>query len=1077
MQYVLGLDIGITSVGWAVLDLDQQRIEDLGVRMFDRAENPKDGAPLAEPRRQARGARRRLRRRRWRLDGIRDLFITQGLIPPEGNTALFETAPGKPDPWELRVAGLDRALTGIEFARALYHMAKRRGFLSNRKVAKDKEEGIVLDSIKKNRMLMSEKGYRTAAEMLVKDPCFLEHRRNKVDSYDNSVDRLLIEDEARILFRQQRAFGNTCAREEVEHAFLALFNAQLPVATGDEILKKVGDCTFEKTERRAARCAYTTERSILMQKVNHLSYQCGAGKTTRCSPEQRGRIVELAYAHESVTYKQIRKALALPDDARFVGLDYRGKRRKTEEEKPDDPLASETKPFVKLPGFHALRTAFKGSASWDAVRANPELMDDLAIALTLYKTDDDIRAYLRERGVGDEIIEGTLHAPTFSKFSHLSLKALRVIMPFLEEGAIYSEACRLAGYDHTATATGEKKVKLPVIDPEEIRNPVVLRALTQARKVVNAVISRYGSPYRIHIEVAREMRKNFLERKEIEREQVTNQKAREEDLEHFREVFPQCLRPSGEDLLKWRLYREQNGQCAYTQMPLVLENLLDPGYAEIDHIIPYSRSFDDSMANKVLVFASENRKKKNQTPYEYFGHDAARWERFTAWVGTIKGLRKRRNLLEDDFDARKEEEWKQRSLNDTQWIAREFSGFIREHLAFADPALKVPVVCIKGQVTAMVRGIWGLGQYKDRAANDLHHALDAAVVATLTTKQIQRITEYRKRRELLDLAADDVYTDSETGEVTTFRVGRHFMLPQPWMHFREELLARLSENPAAALASLALPTYADKPAPRPIFVSRMPRRKATGPIHKETVRSVKYLESDGNSVVRTALASLKMADLDDLVAPAENVRLYSAIRERLAAYGGDGKQAFGDSANPFRKPTVDGSPGPIVRTVKLGKTQNTGLPVRDGIADNGSMVRVDVFQKHGRFFLVPVYVADVMRGQLPDRAILANMPESAWPVMDETYRFLFSLYPFDLVRVKTKKEEYFGYYRMTDRSTGAIVLTRPNCSQEDDKTGVKLATGFEKYVVDVLGEYHLVKKEVRRGLESRGDQQPCTVAG
>ena len=71
MRYTLGLDIGISSVGWAVLrntpDGEPFKIEDLGARVFERAEQPKTGASLALPRREARGARRRLRRRNRRV--------------------------------------------------------------------------------------------------------------------------------------------------------------------------------------------------------------------------------------------------------------------------------------------------------------------------------------------------------------------------------------------------------------------------------------------------------------------------------------------------------------------------------------------------------------------------------------------------------------------------------------------------------------------------------------------------------------------------------------------------------------------------------------------------------------------------------------------------------------------------------------------------------------------------------------------------------------------------------------------------------------------------------------------------
>ena len=1077
MRYVLGLDIGIASVGWAVLNLDRNRIENLGVRMFNKAENPKDGAPLAEPRRLARSMRRRLQRRAGRLRRIKVLLVRNGLIPEESTEAVFLTVEGKPTPWQLRAEGLDRRLTGEEFARALFHLAKRRGFKSNRKgspgdavkSAKDEEEGRILAGVRANRELMAEKGYRTAGEMFFRDEKFHEHKRNAGNAYGNTVDRALLQEEARMLFAAQRALWNPSATDALEEEFISLSAWQMPVASGDAILAKVGKCTFEPAEKRAPRNAYTGERFTLLSKVNHLAYYDG-GDRQFLSPDQRRMVVEMAYRQAEVKYSQIRKALSMPEGVRFVGLSYTRRVGDNIEEGFDCEKAT----FCKLNGYHELRKLFEADGLWDQVKDDHDLLDDLAFALTFYKTEEDIRHYLQERGISEPIIEVTVQSSGFSKIIHLSLVAMRKILPYFEQGMIYSDACKAAGYDHTAHAAGQRSLKLPTIDTEEIRNPVVLRALTQARKVVNAVTTRYGAPYRIHIELAREMGKTFKERGEIEKRQLKNRDERATDEVFFRSIFPACDRVTGEDLLKWRLYREQNGQCAYSQHPLELARLLEPGYVELDHILPYSRSFDDGMANKALVLSVENQRKKNRTPHEYFGHDDTRWTSFEAWVtATIRDARKRRNLLVNEFDARKEEEWKERNLVDTQYIARYFSNFLRDNLLFSDEDKKVRVVCIKGQVTSMVRGLWGLA--KARKENDLHHAVDAAVVATLTPKQVQRITEYRQARETLAVLPDGAFVDPETGEEIDVRRGRHFTVPKPWPHFREELLARLTDNPAAALAEMQLQTYEDLEA-RPVLVSRMPQRKIGGAIHQETIRSAKWLASEGVSAVRTPLTSLKPADLGRLVAPETNEKLYAAIRARLEQFDDNAQKAFGDPENPLRKPTNDGSPGPIVRSVKVASTQNAGVPVRGGIANNGDMIRIDVFQRNGKYYLTPVYVADLMQGRLPNRSIKAGKQESDWPIIDDTYVFLFTLYPYELLRIVTKRGEFFGYYKQTNRNTGNILLCPPNHSDAELNTCITTALNVEKYHVDMLGNIFPVAREVRRGLESGVHRQPVEIA-
>src|SRR5699024_4771362 len=126
-KYSLGLDIGISSVGWSVINLDKNRIEALNSRMFDAAENPKNGSSLATPRREARSARRRLRRRRYRVGRIRLFVVEQGLLSKVEVDQLYDWQDGDLDIWLIRVNGIERKLTDREFARVLVHYGKNRG--------------------------------------------------------------------------------------------------------------------------------------------------------------------------------------------------------------------------------------------------------------------------------------------------------------------------------------------------------------------------------------------------------------------------------------------------------------------------------------------------------------------------------------------------------------------------------------------------------------------------------------------------------------------------------------------------------------------------------------------------------------------------------------------------------------------------------------------------------------------------------------------------------------------------------------------------------------------------------------
>lgn len=228
LPYAIGLDIGITSVGWATVALDENDwpygIIGMGSRIFDAAEQPKTGESLAAPRREARSARRRLRRHRHRNERIRMLILREKLLTEDQLLHLFE---GKlPDVYSLRVKALDERVSDEEFARILIHISQRRGFKSNRKGAASKEDGELLAAVSANLARMQQQGYRTVAEMYLKDPVYQEHRRNKGGKYIATVSRDMVEDEVRQIFAAQRACGNPAVTAALEEAYVEILLSQ-----------------------------------------------------------------------------------------------------------------------------------------------------------------------------------------------------------------------------------------------------------------------------------------------------------------------------------------------------------------------------------------------------------------------------------------------------------------------------------------------------------------------------------------------------------------------------------------------------------------------------------------------------------------------------------------------------------------------------------------------------------------------------------------------------------------------------------------------------------------------------------
>ncbi len=243
--YTFGLDIGIASVGWAVLA--DNRIVDLGVRAFDKAETADRGESLNLQRRTARLLRRRLFRRAWRLTKLARLLKNNGLLAASD---FFKSQPSFVDSaWNLRKAGLDRLLTSTEWARVLYHLCKHRGFHWFSKAEEMKAEGDgkseggrVKQGLKHTEALLKDKGYRTAAEMVLAE--FPEAQRNKLGNYDKALSRALLDDELGKLFEAQRRLGNPHAGGELEIAIRGngdrrsgLFWKQKPALAGKDLLK------------------------------------------------------------------------------------------------------------------------------------------------------------------------------------------------------------------------------------------------------------------------------------------------------------------------------------------------------------------------------------------------------------------------------------------------------------------------------------------------------------------------------------------------------------------------------------------------------------------------------------------------------------------------------------------------------------------------------------------------------------------------------------------------------------------------------------------------------------------------
>ncbi|HHY74353.1 MAG TPA: type II CRISPR RNA-guided endonuclease Cas9 [Bacillus bacterium] len=1075
MDYRLGLDIGTSSIGWGLVEMkwdeddelyDLVGILDKGVRMFDRAEIPKTGASLALPRRIARSTRRRLGRKCDRKQKIRQLIIKNGLISKEQMEKLYPLEHGSIDVWDLRLDGLERLLSGKEWTRLLIHLSQKRGYKSNRKSEENnKETGVVLNSIKENEMRLNI--YRTVGEMWMKDEVFASHdkRRNSDDSYLFSISRFQLEQEIRTLFSCQREFGSTIASIELEEDYLKIWNHQLPFASSDDIIKKVGHCSIFHEEKRIPKATYTFQYFSALDALNRVRVGTEYRKLTI---DERDEVLTKLFNRKDyfnkkslpdIKYSDVRKMISLSTEEKFKGLIY-------------DPNATlnqnENQTFLNLKDYYTIHQCLSCYGKQTGVSFTFDDYDIVAHALTIYKTDNDIRNYLLSNRFKNkfttELIDSFLHL-SFSKFGHLSSKAIKILLPEMTKGLTFKEAADVLEVDTTGLTKKTKQKLLPPI-PDEMANPIVKRALSQARKVVNEVIRKYGSPLSIHIELARELSKNHEERKKITKGYDENRNKNKAAIAFLLENG--IKQPTGFDITRYKLWEEQNQTCAYSinKIPIdvfVKELQKDRSSApslDVDHIIPYSQSYMDGYQNKVLVYSDENHKKGNRLPYEYLSTIPGRWEAFEEFVAVTYNTKnnqfkkKRDLLLKKEISEEALFDLKDRHLNDTRYITRYFKNFIEQNLLFKSSMdnRKKKVIAVSGQITSYLRKWWGLN--KDRNATFLHHAMDAIVVACADDQMIKRISDYNKQKE-----------NGYKKFLTRF--------PEPWYGFRDDIYTILTEQPIPEELLKKIQFNLDKDY---LLVSRAPRYSITGEAHEMTVRKKVGVDKNGK-ILTTKRIHLRDIKFDangdfEMVGKDTDLATYNTIKNHYLSFNKNVNVAFSDENLPF-KPVKEGKDPTKANKIKKITVMDTAKSyvreINGGITGNGSLVRVDIFKREEKYIMIPIYVADTVLSQLPNKYVKSGKGFEHWPELDSLCEFQFSLYPYDILCVEREASVELLHFVSADISGNKLECKLIN--SPSDKTEHRFSIGTAKKLVKmksgILGELYIVKQEKRQSFNRK----------
>lgn len=905
MALRFAFDIGTNSIGWAVLagddsggDADQgqgfdlQRIIAAGARIYADGRNPKDGKSLAEMRRIPRGARRRRDRLLQRKRKLLALLAAHGLTP---DTPLAKAQAGGLNPYALRARGLDQPLTLSEFGRVLIHLNQRRGFKSNRKTD-GADSGVIKDAAKRLEEELRAAGAQTLGELLSRRLGESVRFRPTGDPkmmFEFYPTRAMIEHE----------FGLIWAAQAKHHPDVLTPSAQTAIRNAifdQRKLKPVkpGKCTFMPEEERAPAALPSVEARVIYETLNALRYGEGVRRDRALTLQQRDLLATDLLAGKDRTFDQIRSGLKLPSGVRFSLEEMRDRIKGAETAKK----LSNAKAFGK---------------SWRAFELEAK---DAIVELLLSEEDEGalVATLTAEHGLDEVGARYVANAPLPDGHARLGRTAnARVLKELKTDVVVYSEACRRAGFHHSDFRDGVIHDRLPPYpillerhtsfgtgdpaDPMEkrygrIANPTVHIGLNQLRKVVNALIDAYGPPTEIVVELARDLKQSKDDRDRERRQNAQNK----ERNEARRAALEQAGLPvTGDTMMRIRLWEEQKDRnsgvalCPYSLKPIAFEALFS-GDVDIDHVLPVSKTLDDSPANKIVCFRAANRFKRNRSPYEAFhGENAppvAAWadiEANAALLPRNKAWRFGPKAMEE-FD-KNGRDFLDRQLNETRHLARVAKAYLS--------ALTPDVWVVTGRLTALLRGKWGLNSIlgddnRKNRDDHRHHAIDAIVIGCTSRSLLQKVATNAARAEDNDL--DRVFAD----------------LPEPMPDFRDQAREIV----------------------RAITVSHKPEHGKGGALHEDTAYGI-VRNGDvalGNVVYRKALDALTVKDAERVRCPNLRAR-FIALREEA---GGDQK-AFTAALRTWAKEDAEtiatrtGQPRQPVRHVRLLKPEANAVPIAD----------------------------------------------------------------------------------------------------------------------------------------------------
>ncbi len=992
MVKTLGLDLGTSSLGWAIVERDENdniTLLEHGVDIFQEgvAREKNIESPAVQPRTEARASRRHYFRRRLRKIELLKVLIANGLCPYVSGEQLdmwrykrvypltddfirwqrTDDNIGK-NPYHDRYRALTETLNPevqadrYTLGRALYHLVQRRGFLSNRKEASNSEDGVVKQNIKELNEEIAKSGCKYLGEYLYH--CYKSGV--KIRTRHTSREHLRTELEAIC----QRQNLSSELRRSLERAIL--FQRPLKSQKG-----QVGKCTFERDKSRCPISHPRFEEFRMLQFVNNIRVTDLTGVERALSTEEKEKIAPLFFRKSKAHFDFEDIAKKIAGKGNYACKDY-GK------EVAYRFNYSATTTVSGCPVTAKLREIFgeeyPASAcevyTLGAGKSGKEIENDIWHALFSFDDEERLCEWAKEKlQLSDEDAKSFADIHMQQGYANLSLNAIDKMLPFLRRGFRYDEAVFLANlravlpaevwsdevsrnnieediagiirnyrrneydkYDskerriehyfadngidmsridrlyHPSMIETYKKAEYGERDylqlgsprTSSVRNPMAMRALFRLRALVNKLLrdGKIDCDTKINIEFARGLN-DANRRKAIEQYQRDRDKEHQSDADAIRQLYKAEtgleIEPTDTDILKYRLWKEQQHICLYTGKTIGIADFIGPNTTfDIEHTAPRSRGGDDSQMNKTLCESRFNRfVKKGKLPAELSNYDeimarieSLGWQKMLdSLQGQIEGLRRRsaaastkaerdaaiqrRHLLQMQLDDVKGKLDRFRMTEIPEGFSNRQGvdiGIIGRYARLYLKTVFEKIYTVKGATTSAFRTMWGLQEEysKKERVNHAHHCIDAVTIACIGRKEYDRWAQY--------MADEERYLRGEEAKPR---------FDKPWPTFTEDVKAiadsllvshHTADNmPKQSRKLLRVRGKVQRNADgKPIYVTGDTARAS---LHMQTFYGAIKRDEEIKYVVRKSLGSLQPADIDKIVDDVVREKVKRAIAE------------------------------------------------------------------------------------------------------------------------------------------------------------------------------------------------------